>query len=420
MRKFLVVAALSTLPLVGLGGGVAHADGASNAVNAFRSGSHLYVEAGSGHTLDRSAVEQALSGTPVGIAVLAPGADPLQAARQIGSALSGQRAIAVVSGDRFDAASNLYCTGPTSSLAQDMARKYSGELSAGGGDVTALLLDFTKSVRTLPAQASCEASSGSTSGGGSGGSGVAILVTLLLLTALGGGGYLLYRRRRLQQRLADLRAEVTSYYDRLGSDVATLDPGDNDAARQALADAAARYTATGSQLATAQSEEQFRIARRTALEGLYAARTARTELGLPPGVELPPLYPTSGPMLTQPTTVSVGDQQVQGYPEYHPGAPHWYGGGGGYAAGWYAMPFWETLLVAGAMSSMFGGFGGHGFGDGYREGYQDAQQDSGGGWGGGNDWGGGGGGWGGGGSDWGGSGGWGGGGGGDSGGSSGW
>ena len=242
-----------------------------------------------------------------------------------------------------------------------------------------------------------------------------------VLGAGGAGAWVLSRRRRRQKEMEGRRAEVLSLYDRLGADVQNLDPGDDPVARQALVDAAERYTATGSQLAHADTHAEYDVARRTALEGLQAARTARKELGLDPGPDLPPIAPTYGDQLTSPQQVQVGEKSYQGYPQYTPGAPYYYGGGGGYPGGWYSFPFWETVLLGSVLSGgLGGGFGG--YGSGYDRGYEagrDDSQDSGADWsgggGGGGDWGG----WSGGGGDWGGGGGgdWGGGGG-DSGGGS--
>ncbi|HEV2887006.1 MAG TPA: hypothetical protein VGX49_08870, partial [Jatrophihabitans sp.] len=137
------------------------------------------------------------------------------------------------------------------------------------------------------------------------------------------------------------------------------------------------------------------------------ARTAREALGLDPGPELPALAQSNAPQLSQAQQVDVGGQVVQGYPTYTPGAPYYFAGGGGYMGGWYSMPFWQTLLIAEALTPGWGwGFGGWGggwggYGSGYDSGFEagreSAEHDSGGGdWGGG-DWGGGGGDWGGGG-----------------------
>jgi hypothetical protein len=261
------------------------------------------------------------------------------------------------------------------------------------------------------------------SGGGHGG----LILGVLALGALGGGGLLYQRsRRRRLKDMEGLRADVESLYNRLGSDISTLPGGDDAVAKQALSDAAERYNATGALLATADTPGEFAAARRTAVEGLIATRTARTKLGLDPGPEIP-LPPGEGPQLTSEQRVRVGDQEYDGSPTYQPGRGHYYGGGyyNGQVVpgGWYAFPFWETLLMTSVLTGGLGGFGGGFGGGGYERGYEEGAENArdGGGSGGG-DWGGGGGGggdWGsgGGGGDWGGGGG---GGGGDGGGGGGW
>jgi len=286
-----------------------------------------------------------------------------------------------------------------------------------------MIQSFVTGLQSLPLSSSpaCRGSSAACASDAtknSGGSSAVpwVLGAIGVLGAGGAGAWAVSRRRRKQKEMEGRRAEVLSLYDRLGADVQNLNPGDDPVARQALVDAAERYTATGSQLAHADTHAEFDVARRTALEGLQAARTARKQLGLDPGPDLPPIAPTYGDQLTSPQQVQVGDKAYQGYPQYTPGAPYYYGGGGGYPGGWYSFPFWETVLLGSVLSGGFGGgWGGGGYDAGYDRGYdagRDDGQDSGGG---GGDWGG----WSGGGGDWGGGGGgdWGGGGG-DSGGGS--
>ena len=154
--------------------------------------------------------------------------------------------------------------------------------------------------------------------------------------------YLGNQRRGRGHALQGRKAAAMSLYNRLGSDVATIDPSDDPFARQALADAAERYNSAGSLFAEADTEGEIAAARRTAIEGLMATRTARERLGLPLGPELPPLdYAYGQPQLTAPKEISIGDMLVKGFPEYRPGARYRYGGGGGIPGGWYPTPFWE-------------------------------------------------------------------------------
>ncbi len=285
-----------------------------------------------------------------------------------------------------------------------------GAVSGVTGSPTDRLVEAVRNLQALPvAGGGNGVSGGSGDNSSSGGHGGAIL-GVLALGALGGGGLLLRRSRtRRLRELEGLRADVESLYNRLGSDVSTLAAGDDAVAKQALSDAAERYNATGALLANADTTGEFAAARRTAVEGLVAARTARAKLGLDPGPEIP-LPPANGPQLTAEQRVRVGDQEFDGSPTYAPGRGHYYGGGyhNGQMVpgGWYAFPFWETMLMTSVLTGGFGGgglFGGGGYGGGgYERGYEEGVEDSrdsggGGGGGGGGDWGGGGGDWGGGG-----------------------
>ena len=246
-------------------------------------------------------------------------------------------------------------------------------------------------------------SSSSTPGGGGGvGGGAGLLGGLALL---GGGAVaiaLVSSKRRKAKVNSGLRADVEQLYNRLGSDVSSLAPGDNPVARQALADASERYNATGAALATADSEPTFAAARRTAVEGLTAARVVRKELGLDPGPDIPP-PPATGPQLQRDEQVALGDQVYDGSPNYQPGRQHYYGGGrvGGQNVhgGWYSAPFWEPFLLGSLLTGGLGGGlfgGGGGYERGYEQGQDNASDNGGGDWGGGGggggDWGGGGGG----------------------------
>ena len=280
--------------------------------------------------------------------------------------------------------------------------------------ITAFVTSFKE--RVLSQVGSGSSSGGGSSGGSSGGFPWAPVV---LVGALGAGaGAVVVSSRRRKARLNDgLRAEVEQLYSRLANDVGTLDPGDSAVAKQALADAAERYNACGAALAIADSPAQFAAARRTAVEGLTAARVARRELGLDLGPDVP-LVPGDGPQLAQDASVRVAGQDYEGSPEYRPGRQHYFGGGsvGGQhvPGGWYSTPFWEPFLLGSILSGGFGGFGGGGYDRGYEAGAEDARRDSsgwedsgsGGDWGGGFGDGGGGGDWGGGGDSGGGGGDW--------------
>jgi len=392
----------------------------SGAVGALRS-ADLYVDPAAGAKLDQGAAVGAL-GDRVKVAVLpASAGDPGQLARQIGEQLQSRVTVGVFVGHTFNAASNVLCTGQAGSLAARAVSDNRSQLRSNN-DLTNTIKDFASRVNDA---GQCSGRNGSApataSSHGSSHTGWIAIGVLAVLAVGAVGGAVAWRRRRDRRALEDARAGVQPYYDRLAADVSSLQPGDNPVARQALSDASERFTSAGSQLSGATRPAQIEAARRSVLEGLQAARTARTALGLDPGPDLPPIVPAQSPQLSEEQQFSAAGRTVYGYPQYTPGAPYYFAGGGGYAGGWYSFPFWESLLIAEALSPGWGGgwgWGGGGFGGGYATGYDsgfEAGRDStqpgdwggnGGDWGNnGGDWGNNGGDWGGGSVDWGGGGG---------------
>lgn len=215
-------------------------------------------------------------------------------------------------------------------------------------------LDDTTNNATL-----ASACSGSDAGGGGSSTGTIVLVSLLGVGVVGGGTALAIRNNKRKREFDEQdRADVESLYDRLAGEVSTLDPGDDPIAKQALADAAERYSATGAAMADADTAGEWAAARRTAVEGLTAARLVRKQTGLDPGPEIPP-PPGHGPQLTAAQTVQVGDQSYHGTPAYEPGNAHYYGGGtvGGQSVpgGWYPSRFWDGLIFGGILNGGFSG-----------------------------------------------------------------
>lgn len=89
-------------------------------------------------------------------------------------------------------------------------------------------------------------------------------------------------------------AQVASLRDRLGHDVQTLSPGDDPVARQALSDAAERWSTCSLLLDRAYSREdsgsmqgELLAAWQAAVEGLTSSRLVRQRLGLDPGPDIP-------------------------------------------------------------------------------------------------------------------------------------
>ena len=185
-----------------------------------------------------------------------------------------------------------------------------------------------------------------------------------------------------QQELDDSKAEARRWVERLGGQVLNL-VGTNEAAKQALADAAERHTAAGSQMEQAKTAEQCRLTTQTAMEGLYYVRAARTAMDMDPGPELPDLSgQRSAGRVTEHREVEVDGRQQVASPDPSEQTPHYYPGGRvagrPVPEGWYSEPWWRPALAAGAwsvgsfvlMSAMFSGMAGVPEAA-YAEGYQD-------------------------------------------------
>jgi hypothetical protein len=381
-RLLAVLRGVMAWPLLIGGPGAAAADPVDDAVSALRA-DHLYVAPGVPTKVDQSAVKRAIGDAPTYIAVLPESAGaPAPLSLRIGQAL-GSGTVGVVAGHNFEASSNLLCAGEVQATVSRVKSDNRAALEKAPDEVTKLLTDFASDVIVAPrvgrecaAGTAAQTASKTDTDTGSAWPWVLGVGAVGVAGAAGGGAVLMSRRRKRQRLLEGRRADVLSLYDRLGADVQNLDPKDDAVARQALADASERYTATGGLLAHADTEGEYDAARRTALEGLYAARTAREALGLDLGPELPPISPTQGEQLTEERDVTVGDKTYQGHPQYTPGAPYYYGGGSGVPGGWYSFPFWETLLLSSVLTGGFGGWGGGGFESGYDRGYE-AGQDAG-------------------------------------------
>jgi len=219
---------------------------------------------------------------------------------------------------------------------------------------------------------------------------------LLLLLAVVAGGVLLAvssARGRRRRELEDAQAEARRWVERLGGQVLSL-VGTDEPSRQAIADAAERYTAAGSQMEQATSTEQTKLVTQTALEGLYYIRAARMAMDMDPGPELPS---TTGQQragaVTEDRTVDVDGHAYSASGRPSSRTPHYYPGGNvagrPVPQGWYSEPWWKPALVAGAwglgsvllFSAMFSGMAGvpsaEAFESGYDQGVEDGQADGG-------------------------------------------
>ncbi|MEU8897997.1 DUF1542 domain-containing protein [Nocardia sp. NPDC048505] len=175
---------------------------------------------------------------------------------------------------------------------------------------------------------------------------VVIVIVLLVMRPKGGP-------RGLEQiELDDALAEARRENERLGGQVYNLAPT-NEAAAQALADAAERHNAAGSQLAQAGTPTQARLAKQTAVEGLYYIRAARTAMNMDPGPAIPQLaFQNRAGRVTEDRTISLDGRRLATSPHPSDTTPHYYPGGmvagRPVPGGWYSEPWWRTALLTGA------------------------------------------------------------------------
>jgi hypothetical protein len=207
-----------------------------------------------------------------------------------------------------------------------------------------------------------------------------IVVLLLVLAILATGVFLVRQRGQVQQReLEDAKSDARRWVERLGGSVLNLQ-GTDEASKQAMADAAERYTAAGSQLDQARSVAQCRQVTETAYEGLYYVRAARTAMGMDPGPELPPLpgQQRAG-TVTEARDVNIEGHRYSAAPTPSNRNSHYYPGGvvagRPVPAGWYSEPWWKTALIAGAwgvgsfllFDALFSGMAGAAYTDGFTD-----------------------------------------------------
>ncbi|AXB47695.1 hypothetical protein [Amycolatopsis albispora] len=219
--------------------------------------------------------------------------------------------------------------------------------------------------------------------------GTAIVLIVLVVLVVGGGVYLARKNAAAkQQRLDDAKADARRLLERLGGQVLNL-TGSDTASQQALADAAERYNAAGSQMEQAQTEEQARLVKETAVEGLYYVRAARLAMGMDPGPDLPrdPERENAG-KVTEYRSVDVEGQHYEASPDPTSNTPHYYPGGRvagrPVPQGWYSEPWWKPALVAGAwglgsmllFSAMFSGMAGIASASAWESGYDAGQEDA--------------------------------------------
>jgi len=92
--------------------------------------------------------------------------------------------------------------------------------------------------------------------------------------------YRAHRRAEVASAIRDSPSQARRWVERLGGQVYTLEPKDDAAARQALADAAERFTSAGAQIEQSTSQEQYRLAEHGKLGRLTRSRLAVPRCGV--------------------------------------------------------------------------------------------------------------------------------------------
>jgi hypothetical protein len=216
-----------------------------------------------------------------------------------------------------------------------------------------------------------------------------IVIVVLALLVVGLGSYLARNRANARAReLADAQAEARRWVERLGGQVLNL-VGTNAAAKQAVADAAERYTAAGSQMEQATTTRQAQLTISTALEGLYYVRAARIAMGIDPGPELPESPDRQGAgAVDERRSVTVDGRGYEASPEPGDETPHYYPGGRvagrPVPQGWYSEPWWRPALIGGmwgvgsflVFDALFSGMSGIPSAQAWEQGYDAGQADA--------------------------------------------
>lgn len=217
-----------------------------------------------------------------------------------------------------------------------------------------------------------------------------IIIVIVLVVVVGGLILVTVNKGNAARRtqLEDAKADARRWVERLGGQVMNL-TGSDAASKQALADASERYTAAGSQMDQAQTVEQARLAKETALEGLYYVRAARTAMGLDPGPALPEdRERVDAGKVTEDRRVSVEGRDYEASPYSGESTPYYYPGGRvagrPVPQGWYSEPWWKPALVAGAwgvgsfllFDAMFSGMHGIAEANAWESGFDAGQADA--------------------------------------------
>lgn len=284
----------------------------------------VYVDPASNRNLDVAALRNAIGAEPIKIAVIPRIESVSQVAvlpRRLAVDLPGNT-IAVISGRYFYAGSEVICKGQAGQAAAKAIDANEAALDANDSadspsDITKPLTDFVAAIKAAP-RCPEEAARGDRyaddAGGGVASAGTDDTSTVLpwVLTGIAAGvlligGFALLTRRRTRSTAAARREQAHALLHRLGLELEDLPGGVTGPAGSARQEAAGRHGEAEAIITGATTDAQFAAARRAAIQGLMAAREARTALGRAAGPAIPDLEPGSEPDLDP---VRVSDVQA--------------------------------------------------------------------------------------------------------------
>jgi hypothetical protein len=267
----------------------------------------VFLHPSSNRNLDVAALRRAIGDQPIKIAVIPRINSVSEVAvlpRRLARDLPGNT-IAVISGRYFYAGSEVVCEGHAGRAAANAVNANEAALDANDSadspsDITKPLTDFVAEIKAAP-QCPTEGGRGDryadTPGGGEAVAGPDDTASVLpwVLVGLGVGvlavaALVVLTRRRTRDTAVAHREQATALVRRLGAELDELPAGEGPAA-QARVHAAGRHGEADAILIGATTDAQFAAARRVAIEGLIATRSARVALGGDPGPAIPELDP---------------------------------------------------------------------------------------------------------------------------------
>jgi hypothetical protein len=221
------------------------------------------------------------------------GGDLADAAREIAEAKQAQGTYVITGGNRIEALSSVLEAGEAGRLASEA-------IPGNGGDLSAILLDFTDLVGDARSEGGSGDSNGEGEGSGAGG--------LILLGLLGAGGAALLVSRAKRRRVNDAEFDEAKRNARddlvaLGDDIRALDldvqmPGVDPQAKADYDHAVARYTEAEERWEAARSPEDLAPVGSALEEGRWAMASAKARFnGETPPERRPPCFfdPRHGP-----------------------------------------------------------------------------------------------------------------------------